>query len=186
MRRKTVFTSLLVLALCAGAGFASTFVAMDPLELAAGSSAVIEGDVVEVHSFWDESGRIIVTEATVVVERLLGGSAPAEVRVRTFGGEVAGYRVEAHGFPRFEVGERVLLYLDAAGAGPARVTGYQLGQYRIQEDAAGRELAVPALEPGVVLLRPDGRPAPMPRTVPLATLEREIRAAWQARGLVQR
>jgi hypothetical protein len=161
---------LLATALPAGA---STFTAMSQAQLVAQSAAVVEGRVIKVDSFWTPSGRIIVSEAMVQVEDVIAGAAPSVAVVRTFGGTVQGYTVEAHGFPKFEVGQRVVLFL--ASGDPARVTGYRLGQYRI-EDRSGVAVAVPTLEAGIALLTPDGRPAPRPRALPLETLKDQIRA----------
>src|SRR5262245_26266422 len=104
---------------------ASTFVAMTPQQLVAQSSAVIQGDVLKVTSFWSPSGRIIVTEAMVRVTDTILGDAPSVVVLRTFGGDVGSYRVVAEGFPQFEVGQRVVLYLQSQADGTAEVTGYR-------------------------------------------------------------
>jgi hypothetical protein len=155
---------------------ASTFIAMSPAELVRGSSAVVEGEVLRVESYWDAAGRIIVTEAMVQVRDVLAGETPSVVRVKTFGGTVDGYTVEAFGFPTFAKGERQVLFL-APDREPdmMRVTGYQQGQYRIVRDPAGVDRAVSALDDGALLLRADGSADRLPRLLPLTELKRRVR-----------
>jgi len=117
MRRWQSFLGVGLLLLAVPAG-GSTFLHMSRAELAAKASSVVLGNVLSVESFWTKSGRIIVTEAMVEVEDAVLGEAPSVVRVRTFGGTVNGYTVEAHGFPTFAKGERVLLFLEQDKADP--------------------------------------------------------------------
>ena len=122
----------LVLALVVPAG-ASTFIALSRHELVAQSDAVIQGRVLKVDSYWGQGGRIIMSEVMVQVEEKILGNAPSVVRVRTFGGTVGGYTVEAHGFPTFNVNDHVVLFLQNAND-TAEVTGYRQGQWRIVQD----------------------------------------------------
>lgn len=162
----------------AAAAEASTFVHMSRGELSRKAGAVITGEVLQVSSFWDEGNRVIVSEAMVRVEDHVLGDTASLVKVRTWGGTVDGFTVEAHGFPVFHRGERVLLFLenDRREADLHRVLGYQEGHYRLVRDAkSGRELAVPTVDGGAHLVTADGRPAPAPRTLPLEELRNEIR-----------
>jgi hypothetical protein len=160
----------------------STFLAMEDSELIARSTVVVDGEVLRVDSFWTEDGAVIVSEATVEVREVVHGiDVPATVTVRTFGGSVGSYRIDAHGFPAFRAGERVLLFLEPqagarAGERVLRVTGYQLGHYRVRADRDGVEMALPTLEPGVRLLTAGGRAAARPAALPLDELKSRIRA----------
>lgn len=179
--RRLVFLALL-LALVAGIPVeAGTFLAMSQRELVRGSAAVVEGEVLQVHSFWETSGQIIVTEAIIKVADSVVGDAGSAVVVRTFGGTVEGFTIEAHGFPTFERGERLLLYLEPERDGAHRIAGHQLGQYRIGRDKNGFDMAVPTFDGAAALLTRDGRPAPRPVAVALDALKDQIRA--EARGL---
>jgi hypothetical protein len=164
MKRFASAVLLLCLALAVPAA-ASTFVRMNMRELLAESAAVVQGEVLSVNSFWNESGMVIVTEALVRVEEAVIGDAPTVVRVRTFGGTVGGFTIEAHGFPEFRVGERLLLFVgDEEDGGFARVVGYRQGQYRIGLDRAGNQVAIPTFEADhAVLIGPDGRKSAPPR-----------------------
>jgi hypothetical protein len=183
MKRWQSFLGAGLLLLAAPAS-GSTFVHMSRAELTEKASAVVVGNVLSVESFWTRSGRIIVTEAMVEVEDAILGEAPSVVIVRTFGGTVNGFTVEAHGFPTFRQGERLLLFLekDQADAGATRVLGYQEGQYRVALDKAGREVAYPTVDGDAQLLTADGKPAPRPRPILLDDLRGEIRAAARQGG----
>jgi hypothetical protein len=187
MRRWQSMLALALLLVLAVPASGSTFLHMSRAELAAKANAVVTGEVLEVNSFWDEKGQIIVTEAMVRVEDNLVGDSASVVAVRTFGGTVDGFTVEAHGFPVFAEGDRVLLFLENDRRTPDahRVLGFQEGHYRlVREQKSGRELAVPTVDRGAHLLTADGRPAPTPRVVPLAELRTEIRQSARRAGRI--
>jgi hypothetical protein len=172
--------------LAASAARASTFLYVSQEELAAQAQAVVQGRVVEVHSFWNRQGTAILTEAEVEVEDTLLGRERSHVRLITFGGEVGGYVIEAHGFPTFEKGQRLLVFLEPARAGEDgahRVLGYRQGQFEIRTNKRGQEIAVPMWEAAeqVRILKRDGTEAAAPRAVPLAQLKNQIRAAAERR-----
>lgn len=180
---KRLVSGVLLLALVAAApAVASTFLAMDRTSLVRQADAVIQGRVLKVESFWEPTGTVIVTEAMVQVEEVVVGRTPTVVRVKTIGGEVGGYVIDAHGFPTFTADERVLLFLEEDGEDTLRVTGYQLGQYRLVAGEGGVELAVPALDEGARLLTADGKLAPAPAAQPLAELKNQIRAEARRLG----
>jgi hypothetical protein len=105
------------------------------------------------------------------------------VILRTFGGTVEGYTVQAHGFPTFQKGQELLLFVSNQRDGTAEVNGYRQGQYRIVRDKAGVEMAVPMVENGVRLLTRDGREAPRPQAVRLDTFKSRIQAGAVRAGL---
>lgn len=180
MKRRWLMAALAMLAMAAVPQLlsASTFVDMTTGDLVRASSTVVEGEVLKVESYWESTGRIIVTEAMVRVDDLVVGEAPTVVRVKTFGGTVDGYTVEASGFPAFVRGERLVLFLAPDGEPDLmRVTGYQLGQYRVRQGADGRDEAFSAVDEGARFLAPDGRAVDRSARLPLADLKRQIRAA---------
>ncbi len=154
---------------------ASTFVAMDQAQLVAASDAVIQGRVLEVDSFWNRGATAILTEAKIQVDDVLAGDAPAEVTVRTFGGKVGDYYVEAVGFPTFHRDDEVVLFLQRGKDQSLRVTGYQLGQYRVVPNSRGGFDARPEVGQGLRLLYADGTPAPAPKALALSTLKSQVR-----------
>jgi type IV secretory pathway protease TraF len=176
MKKLVRFLGLLGLTLCiAMPASASTFWAMDQAQLVAGSDAIVEGKVVDVESFWDREGRVIVTMATVRVDDALLGKVNRTIQVQTFGGTVGDYTVEAAGFPKFNRGDHVLLFLNQRDAldKSTRVTGYQQGHYRIAE-RGGEKVAVPTVDAGANLIRQDGLKVVTPGTMPLHDLREQI------------
>lgn len=174
-RRILYVTAVLALALTLPVT-ASTFLAMDQHQLVASSDAVVQGKVLQVQSFWNAEGTVIVTEAMIQVADVVAGDAPAIVTVRTFGGEVQGFNVKAEGFPTFSEGQNVLLFLGKAADASLRVTGFQQGFYNVQRGADGVELAVPAMDPNLQLLRLDGSLGERPKTMNLEAFKASIRS----------
>jgi hypothetical protein len=161
---------------------ASTFLAMNQDELIRDSAAVIEGKVLQINSFWDPTGTLVLSEALIEVQDKVFGDVPSVVIVQTAGGKVGDFFVEAHGFPKFRVNEKVLLFLEPEQEGTMRVAGYQQGQFRIRQDKARGAVAVPALDLGANLLTKDGRPGPRPQELSLETLKSQIRAGAVRQG----
>ena len=155
---------------------ASTFVAMSQEEMVEQAGAVVTGRVVQVHSFWNREHTAILTEAVIAVEESILGNAGPQVRVRTFGGQVGEYKLVALGFPTFEGGEKLLLFLTPQQDGVHKVLGYRQGQFHIRAGASGRPTAVPAWEADTMrVLTADGTPARVPRAVALDELKLQIR-----------
>lgn len=173
--KRSILVGALFCALAAAPLGASTFVAMSDGALVSQSDAVVVGEVLYTYSYWNSEGTMIFTDAVVHVRESITGTASGLVSVRTPGGTVADYRVEAHGFPVFGAGERMVLFLHRGADGLSEVTGFQQGQYRLVTRSDGTEVAVPAMK-GVRLLTASGEPAPRPRALPLETLKADVRA----------
>ena len=187
MQRTTWSLTLLLIAALSAPAAASTFIAMNEAELVAAADAIVRGTVVSTESFWNERHTLVITEAVFEVESVIVGKAPRYVTLRTAGGTVEDLTVEAIGFPVFHEGERALLFLQSDDVKPLgrvhvggrppgfRVAGYQLGHYRIVRDRQRQEIAVPTADPGMRMLRFDGRAAERPRARRLASWEVELR-----------
>jgi hypothetical protein len=177
MSRRFLPGAMLALALVATPVLSSTFVALESARLVGDSDTVVHGRVLGVESFWNEQGGIIVTEARVLVEEAILGAPESIVLVRTPGGSVGSFAVEAHGFPKLESGAEVILFLDAARAdGTRRLVGHQQGHFGIVERLDGVRMAVPAIEEGVRFLLPSGRPMPEPQSLEVDELKNRIRS----------
>jgi hypothetical protein len=146
---------------------ASTFLHSSLRELVRDADSIVTGRVISVESFWNADGTVIVSEATVFVDEQMAGSGPTVEKVRTFGGTVNGYTVDAHGFPVFAAGDRLLLFLTRQDDGSSRVLGYQEGHYRLAFDRGGVERAYPTVDAGARWFAADGREAApsSPRTL---------------------
>lgn len=179
--KRLMLVGALACALVAAPLSASTFLAMQGSELVAQSDAVVVGEVLYTYSYWNREGTMVFTDAVVHVQSSVLGKASGLVTVRTPGGTVADFRVEAEGFPAFAAGQRQVLFLHQAADGVMEVTGYQQGQYRVITRSDGVEVAVPALK-GARLLTASGAPAALPRAMELSHLTRSIQAEAQGLG----
>ncbi|MEM7480402.1 MAG: hypothetical protein AAF481_04455 [Acidobacteriota bacterium] len=185
MKRFLSLGLVLAVALALSAS-ASTFVAQSQDDLLRESTAVVEGTVLTVDSFWNETNQIIVTEAQVQIDDEILGKADSIVTVRTYGGEVDGFRVEAHGFPTFEPDQKVLMFLQPDDHGTHKVTGYQQGLYRVVENDAGVAMAIPAVELETNLVTLDGLKASLPAAQNLDELKTSILDDAADAGLIHR
>ena len=184
MKRQVAILAVALLA--AVPATASTFLAMSPRELVAQADSVVVARVIDQVSSWTESGRLIYTENTLLVEEVVLGEAPETVRVRTFGGQVGDVIVEAHGFPKLESAERVLLFLYRdEEVGAVRVLGYQQGHFRVVTRLDGVTLAVPMVDADARLVDRAGRPAAEARSVPLAQFKAQIVKQAERLGRLQ-
>ena len=183
MRAKGWLPTALALVFAGATAQASTFLAMTQEELVAGSAAVVDARVVQVKSFWNRERTAILTEALVRVDESIVGEAPAFVKVRTFGGTVGRLRIDAPGFPTFERGQRLLLFLYTEPAdGSVRVQGYRMGEYRIETGADGVEVAAPMADAGMRLLRRDGQEAAPPKAMALDAFKAGLREIGERQG----
>lgn len=137
-------------------------------EIAGRADVIVLGTVESAESAWSEDGRIIVTRATVSVERALKGGPRLRVVVETPGGRVGDQTMIASGAPVFRAGERLVLFLEPAGAagadaagggaGPRAVVGWNLGRMIVRRDPrTGRDL-VEDRTSGSLYLDRQGRP----------------------------
>jgi hypothetical protein len=149
--------------------------------LVRGADSVVAGKVLSVHSFWDEKGIVIVSEAAVFIEEQIAGAGPTVALVRTWGGTVNGFTVEAHGFPRLTKGDRVVLFLDHQADGTERIFGHQEGHYRLLVGRDGVERAYPTVDAGAHFVARPGqersqRSQPGLDPEPLSSLRERVQA----------
>lgn len=161
----------LVLLVAATPAAAAVFVQTSVEETARSSDVVVQGKVLSATSRMTADGRRIVTEVEIAVERAWKGVPDAVVRVVVPGGRVGRVAQLVDAAATFEEGEEVVVFL--ARRGPSwRVMGHALGKYRV----VGAE-ARPALEQAQVLPRALATGERAVGPMPLAELERRVRAA---------
>ena len=167
----------LVLAVLVPPATAGTFRIVGLDDLVRTSTAAIEGEVLDTILYWDEEGRIIVTEAKVQVHDRVFGDSASILRVKTFGGRVGDYIVDAPGFPTFEKGEQLFLFVTPAECEEdmVRVTGYQQGQFRVHVDQDDVVRADSAIDLGSHLVELDGTSKRLPASLPLSELKELVR-----------
>lgn len=111
-------------------------------DLAVRSEAVVIARVAEVTSGWEEDS-MIRTRVRLEIERTIAGRAPREVTVVIAGGTVDGVSATIGGAPRFEKGDRVVVFLEPRRTGGKHVVGAFQGAFRLEtERETGMPLAV--------------------------------------------
>ncbi|HEX4825990.1 MAG TPA: hypothetical protein VFV19_16955 [Candidatus Polarisedimenticolaceae bacterium] len=129
---------------------ASTFLKVDVPTLKRMSEAVVQADVVDVRSAWNEEGSAIFTYVTLQVMGRLHGASTDQVVVRVPGGTVGDFTSEMEGAPVFHEGDHVVAFIGRWFDGVPMVAGYAQGLSRINRDRLGNLM----LEGGVA----DGMP----------------------------
>ena len=139
---------------------ASTFLKVDVPALKRMSEAVVQADVVDVRSAWNDEGSAIFTFVTLQVTGRLHGAAADQLVVRVPGGTVGDFTSEMEGAPVFHEGDHIVAFIARWFDGAPMVAGYAQGLSKINRDRLGNLM----LEGGVA----DG--------MPLAELGKQLRA----------
>ena len=108
---------------------AATVPWIDLEEMATQAEVIALGRVDKVESAWTPDGRMIVTTATIEIEKALKGGPWRRVSIRTPGGRVGDQIMVASGAPTFSEGERLIVFLERPGAGAS-------GRYTAGADSA--------------------------------------------------
>lgn len=143
---------LLVMPLAAQA---TLLVYMSDEDLTARADAVVQGEVLSVESYRDARLNRVFRRVTVGVHEYLKGQGPSEVLVRVAGGVLGELEYRVLGAPQFEVGEQVVLYLEAR-ADTNGVIGMAQGKLRITTDEHGERWVQRDIA-SVALVGRDGR-----------------------------
>lgn len=171
---------------------ATTLAALTPDQMVDAADDVVEGTVLSVAPWTDDTGRVW-TRAQVRVDRALKGAvAPAQViTVEAPGGVAdAGAFTEVPLAPRYSVDERVFLYLSAKRHGTMYGTvGLVMGKFTIRQNPAdGTEMLVRFTRPAGEVY--DARFIPHPpvaERVSLAVTEAAVAArvelGWDGRAI---
>jgi hypothetical protein len=141
-------------------GSASLILALDLPTLVSRADQISVVDVVSVTAAWNAAhDRITTTIDLTVVDSWKGVAAPAtHLRVVQPGGTVGEIEMRVDGMPRFQVGERTLLFLrQRSGADHASVVGMAQGKRPVTREAGSGRWMVSA---------PDRAGADFVRTTP--------------------
>jgi hypothetical protein len=140
---------------------ATTMIRLSTEELTVTSELVVEAVVSSVESRFREDHRYVYTYVALDVERTLKGSAPSSaVVLEELGGSANGMNVTVPGSPVFEVGERVIVFLEPKeGSEFFRTVAMAQGKFSIVDDVAtgGRHLTRPEIIEASFNAAPDGR-----------------------------
>lgn len=139
-RRKFLALGILVLVMAPVAG-ATVLLALEVEDLAVMAPVVLVGEVNAVESSWNPQKTKIHTRVLITpIEVLKGPADLGTVTVKFLGGKVGDTVASLPGVPRFEVGEKVLLFLeprkDKDGYLPV---GFFQGKYKVFSDPATKK-----------------------------------------------
>jgi len=121
-------------------GVCSAYAVMSPWpleELAKRADMVVLGTVIELKSAWDAKYTAIHTDVTLAVERVLAGRQEEEVMLQVAGGSVRGIGMRTSHDATFQVGERVIVFLDRRTV-PSTVVGMQRGKFEVTDNTVIR------------------------------------------------
>ena len=120
---------------------ATTIAPLSLEQMVDGSDLIVRGTVTDVWTSSDMMG--LSTHVMVQVEKTLKGTSATEVEVFVPGGEIDGTISFVDGAPRYGVGERVLLLLDARKDGTYLNVALAGGKYDIKQNPAdGSDMVV--------------------------------------------
>lgn len=139
MNKTRVYGLLCVLFLAAFAAQATTIVLPSDEQLIAKAPVIVDGTVLSSDAV-DRDGRIW-TETVVSVARTIKGDPGTDtITVREIGGELGDRITRIFGTPEFEVGERVLLFLDPNPHGGFRTVDLFAGKFSEAKTSGGQRL----------------------------------------------
>lgn len=113
-------------------------------DLTRASDLVIEGEVINVRTFWSKDGTSIISRATVLQNSVIRGHASGRhITVEYEGGEIGDIGLRVSDVAPLETGEKVILFLQAGASrvnGAAfRMVGKGQGKYSIGSDGIARK-----------------------------------------------
>jgi hypothetical protein len=108
-------------------------------ELVDSADFIARGVVTDVHSETIDTtqGPAIHTLVTLHVEMVLKGSPGADVTLSFLGGKVGRRTLSVVGMPRFEVGQREIVFVSRNGQSICPLVAAGHGRYHVRHDAAG-------------------------------------------------
>lgn len=168
--------------LFAGAAGATTMIPLEPLELATISDAVFLGRVTGVTVLGDARGAFH-TYVDLAIEEDLGGDLGGPgLTLKQPGGRTGGGGRTLLGTPRFQAGERVLVFARRSRDGTLHVAHLSQGRFRIEPDpATGEDLALRDLAGARLVPRPGRTPSPVREVRRAAGVVRDARAGLRRR-----
>jgi hypothetical protein len=144
-------------------GRATTVMAPSFDELVRESELIFRGRVTAVKSDWsgEGKGRAMATWVTFTVERTLRGNVAETITLEFMGGEVGQKRLVLAGWPKFEVGDRGVFFVENREGRVCPLMRLRHGKYRIvsESDNGGAVAGTAGAAAGVErVLRDDGTP----------------------------
>lgn len=133
MRNRVVGLVLLLVSAVSLPLLASSALRLSFDELVRESDRVVEATVTGRHSAWASDNRRIYTTFTFEAHSEIAGSGPSRFIVIQPGGQVGRLAQIIHGYPTFQVGDRVVLFLEEVVKG-YQVIGLSQGVFGFYQD----------------------------------------------------
>lgn len=153
---------------------ATVLVPADLTELAHDATVIARGEVVAVDARWTDGRRTIETIVTLETESYMKGQLGRMLQFSVPGGVLGRLRNIVLGAPRFETGQRVIVFLKSSGPHVPYIVGLNQGVYRIDASTAGTVVVTPPpVMPGVS--GPVRRGAASRAPAPLSVFEDQVR-----------
>jgi hypothetical protein len=136
MRVRVSFGIGALLLLCQ-AVHATTIVPVTFRELVQNADVIFVGEVVGQRASWDmtRDGRSIVTSVQFNVVRVLKGNVGLVTQLDFLGGTIGDLTMDVSGVPRFQSGDRDVLFVGAVRNAVSPLIGFSQGRFRIERDA---------------------------------------------------
>ncbi len=92
---------------------------------------IVAGRVRNSRTFWNSSGKLILTTYTIDVDERIKGSSPQVFEVTTVGGKLGDVELHVSGMPVLEKDENVVLFTEPSGSYEV-VLGLSQGKFKIE------------------------------------------------------
>jgi hypothetical protein len=105
-------------------------------QLVGQAEIIFQGTVAEVHSVWSGEGaqRHIDSYVTFKVEESMKGTPGTSYTMRLLGGTVGDETMEVTDSPKFNIGDRDILFVEHNGEQFVPLVGIMHGRFRVQRD----------------------------------------------------
>jgi hypothetical protein len=113
-------------------------------QLVTQAEIIFQGNVTDVSSQWVGEGgqRHIVSYITFKVEEALKGDAGQSYTIRMFGGTVGDQSMGISDAPKFNVGDRDILFVENNGSQVVPLVGIMHGRFHLQKDQSGQDVVL--------------------------------------------
>ena len=182
MPRRVLLLCAIVCVCAAGSAFSPTVIAPTFDELVSKASLIFVGETVEARSVWETTreNRRIVTIVTFDVVRVIKGSVGLRTQLTFLGGRVGDEGMEIAGMPKFQSGDRDVLFVSAERSVASPLVGMWHGRFRLEQDPGGGEWLVRSFDGKPLLLGfdargPSGVLSPSSGPLRLSALESAVR-----------
>lgn len=159
MKKRFLVLCAAVSLLAAGTAFSTTVIQPSFDELVSKAELIFVGEAVDTRSVLETTrdGRRIVTIVTFDVSRVIKGSVGIRTQLTFLGGTVGDEAMDIAGMPKFQVGDRDVLFVSSERSSASPLIGMWHGRFRVVEDPVSGQLLVRSYDGKPLLLGLDAR-----------------------------